>query len=105
MTCPAPHATQVPAVVCSPGGVEAEATRSPGAEPEPQWVLAESPEPRSWATRCVWVAPALTTLRGELRSDPLACVRGLSWRAQLEFFGERARGPAAEEAGEGVPKA
>lgn len=83
-----PHATQVPAVVCRPRGVEAEAAGSPGAEPEPQWVLAESREPRFWAPRCGWVAPALPTLRRELNSVPLARLWRLSWRAQLEFFME-----------------
>lgn len=71
-----------------PGGAEARRPRLLGpqaANARPQRVLAESPEPRVWVTHCLRVAPALTKLRREHSTVPIAYVEvssgDFSWSA------------------------
>lgn len=101
-----PHTSTPPRTPLWPESPEAWRQRLPGpqaANARPNWVLAESPEPRVWATHCLWMAPALTKLRRELNQFSIACVWVLIWRAQMEFFMQRgAKLPRTP--GEGVLK-
>lgn len=87
----------------SPGrqAQKARRRRLPGpqaANARPQRVLAESPEPRVWVTHCLRVAPALTKLRREPSTVPIACVGDSS--GDFSWSAHEAKG-----GGEGVPKA